>query len=304
MSIEFKCPNVDYDPTTQKRSRCGKKLRAPDDKAGSKVTCPACQQPIIIPAATASKKKDVMELDFDDGGSSNKASVVAHDRIARCRKCGRPLDSKGVCHKCNYAQPNLKLSEKELEGIKVKPAGFQRWLINVLSEGMPVAVLTSMLHFLFVVLSMGAAALIFFAATGLVRVALFAALLAAMFFYVALVYKSYDLMRNPHARLAWFQRPFWNTILWIARRNGWASNRERTVIDRRGVALTDDEIDKIDDLKDVAVLDLEGTSITDDAFRFFYRMDRLQCLVLRNTNVSHASVFRLQQTKPKLWIWY
>ncbi|MDB4766730.1 hypothetical protein OAG71_03475, partial [bacterium] len=70
MSIDFKCPNVAYDPTTQKRSRCGKKLRAPDDKAGSKVTCPACQQPITIPAAPSKKKKDVMELDFEDGPSS------------------------------------------------------------------------------------------------------------------------------------------------------------------------------------------------------------------------------------------
>ena len=305
MSIVFQCPNVAYDPTTQKRSRCGKKLRAPDDKAGTTVTCPACQQPTTIPAAdNATKKKDVMELEFEDNGQSNKANVVAHDRIARCRKCGRPLDSKGICHKCNYAQPNLKLAEKELDGIKVKPAGFQLWLIKTLSEGLPIVVLTSMIHFLFVVMSVGAAALIFFAAAGLIRVALFAALFAAVFLYVALVYKSYDLMRNPHARLAWFQRPFWNAILWIARRTDWSSNRERIVIDKRGVPLTDDEIDSIDDLKDVAVLDLEGTLITDDAFRFFYRMDRLQCLVLRGTDVSHASVFRLQQTKPKLWIWY
>ena len=169
---------------------------------------------------------------------------------------------------------------------------------------MPVAVITSMIHFLFAIMSVGAAALIFFAATGLIRVALFAAFLAAVFFYVALVYKSYDLMRNPHARLAWFQRPFWNTILWIARQNNWSSNRDRTIIDKRGEPITDEEIDKIDNLKDVAVLDLSGTLITDEAFRFFYRMDRLQCLVLKDTDVTHSSVFRLQQTKPKLWIWY
>jgi len=305
MSIEFKCPNIAYDAQTQKRSRCGKKLRAPLEKAGLTVTCPSCNQSLTIPLAPDSKKKtNVMDLDFEDEDVSGQANVVAHDRIARCRKCGRPLDSKGVCHKCNYAQPNLKLSEKELDGIKVKPAGFQLWLISILSEGMPVVVLTSMIHFLFAVMSLGAGALIFFASTGLTRVALFVALLAVIFFYVALVYKCYELTRNPHARIAWFQRPFWNFVLWIARFNKWSSNKDRLVIDKRGVPLTDEELDKIEDLKEVAVLDLQGTLITDDAFRYFYRMDRLQCLVLRDTEVSHASVFRLQQTKPRVWIWY
>lgn len=306
MSIEFKCPNIAYDPDSQKRSRCNKKLRAPIDKAGSTVKCPACQQPLTIPDAPGMpKKRDVMELDFNDSDQTTQnANVVAHDRIARCRKCGRPLDSKGVCHKCHYATPNLKLSEKELEDIRIKPAGFQRWLIGILSEGMPISVITSMIHFLLVVMSVGSAALIFFAASGLVRVALFAGLLAVVFFYVALVVKSYEFLRNPHARLAWFQRPFWNLVLWFARRNQWASNRDRVVVDKRNTPLTDEEIDKIENLKDVGVLDLEGTLVTDEVFRFFYRMDRLQCLVLKGTAVSHESVFRLQQTKPKLWIWY
>ena len=310
MSIEFKCANITYDPGTKKRARCGKKLRAPLDKAGSTVTCPACQQPLTIPAAPKSdasslKKRDVMEMDFDDGSAAaTSANSVTHDRIDRCRKCGRPVDSKGVCHRCNYAKPSMKLSEKELDSIKVKPAGCQLWLIKILSEGMPIAVLTSMVHFLFVVMTVGAGALIFFSTEGLVRVALFAALLAAAFFYIALVVKSYQFLRSPHARLAWFQRPFWNFILWSCRRREWASNIDRVVIDKRGVPVTDEELDKIENLKDVGVLDLEGTLVTDDAFRFFYRMDRLQCLVLRGTNVSHESVFRLQQTKPKLWIWY
>jgi len=311
MSIEFKCPNIAYDPNTQKRARCGKKLRAPLDKAGSTVTCPACQQPLTIPAApkpsaSPAKKRDVMDMDFVDGATNgeNSASSVAHDRIARCPKCGRPLDSKGVCRKCSYARPSMKLSEKELDGIKVKPAGCQLWLINILSEGMPIAVLTSMIHFLFVVMTVGAAALIIFTTTGLMRVALLAALLAAAFFYVALVVKCYQFLRSPHARLAWFQRPFWNLILWSCRRSQWSSNKQRLVIDKCGVPVTDEELDKIENLKDAGVLDLEGSLVTDDAFRFFYRMDRLQCLVLRDTDVSHAAVFRLQQTKPKLWIWY
>lgn len=307
MSIEFKCANITYDSKTKQRSRCGKKLRAPLDKAGAKVTCPACQQPLTIPEAPKSviKKPDLMEVDFDDGAlPGTTASSVTHDRVNRCRKCGRPLDSKGICHRCNYAKPSMKLSQSALEEIKIKPVGFQLWLINIISEGMPVAVLTSLIHFLFVLLTVASGALILFSSAGLVRVALFAVVAAASFFYIALVVKSYQFLRTPHAKLAWFQRPFWDFVLWTCRRRQWASNIQRSIIDKRGQQVTDDDLDKIENLKDAGVLDLEGTLVTDDAFRFFYRMDRLQCLVLRNTEVTHESVFRLQQTKPKLWIWY
>lgn len=316
MSIVFRCPNQCYDPATGVSQRCGKKIRVADGQAGVTAKCPACKQPLLIPRPqsaadqrpvkkTDARPADVMELDFEnDADSQQSASVVAHDRTARCRQCGRPIDRKGVCVKCGYVEPSLKLAAKDVAGIKVKPAGFQLWMINILSEGMPVVVLTSMIHFLFAVVSIGAAALIVISAQGLSRVAILGALLAGVFFYVALVYKSYDFLRNPHARLAWFQRPFWNLILWWARKQKWDAGANRIVIDKRDLTLTDEDLDKVENLKNVSVLDLEGTQITDDAFRFFYRMDQLQCLVLRNTDVSHANVFRLQQTKPKLWIWY
>lgn len=306
MPITFQCPNILYDQATQKRKRCGKKLRAPDDQSGITVKCPQCKHPLTIPSNSPPvAKTDVMDLDFDNDASAHHGrNEIAHDRILRCRKCGRPIDNRGVCVKCNYAHPNLKLAAKEIDDIKVKPAGFQLWMINILSEGMPVVVLTSMVHFLFAVLAVGAAALVWFSTVGLTKVAFMAALLAVVFFYVALVYKSYDLMRNPHARLAWFQRPFWDLVLYLARKRNWTNQANRVVIDKRGVPLTDDELDKLQGLTEASVLDLQGTQITDDAFRFFYRLDQLQSLVLKDTDVSHAAVFKLQQTKPKIWIWY
>lgn len=246
-----------------------------------------------------------MDLDFDNGANAQRGSaVVSHDSTTRCRKCGRAVDRKGVCHTCNCVQPNPKLAGKDIDQIKIKPAGFQLWMINILSEGMPVVVLTSMIHFLFTLVSIGAAGLIVVSTEGLTKVAMLGLLGVGVFFYVAWVYKSYDLMRNPHARLAWFQRPFWNLILWVARQQNWAAAVPRVVVEKRGVPLTDEDLDKVEDLDNASVLDLEGTLVTDDAFRFFYRMEKLQCLVLRDTGVSHSAVFRLQQAKPKLWIWY
>ncbi len=306
MSIEFNCPNIVYDFSTETQSRCNKNLIAPVDKAGSTVTCPSCKRSLTIPTPSRPfEKEDIMEIDFGNGHSVSPQSVtVAHDRTARCRKCGRPLDRKKVCQRCNYVAPNLGFSDKQIDAIKIKPVGFQLWLINILSQGMPIAVLASTVHFLFVVLSVGWGALILFSTEGVSRFWLLALLLTAAYFYVTLATKSYGFLRSPHARLAWFQTLFWNVILWAARSNHWASNRDRLVLDKRGAALADEDLDKMKDLKEVGVLDLEGTLITDQAFRFFYRMDRLECLVLKNTEVSHCEVFRLQQTKPKLWIWH
>ena len=310
MRIKFTCSNTTYNASTNQRARCGKKLNAPSEKSGATVTCPACQQTLIIPDVRESsirslKKRDVMEIDFEGApAGETSGSSVTHDRVQRCRKCGRAFDGKGVCHTCNYANPNMRLSEEEVGRIKVKPVGCQLWLMKILSEGMPIAVLTSLLHFSFVVLTVGAATLVFVSTSGLVMIALLAILLAAAFFYIATVVKCYQFLRTPHAQLAWFQRPFWNLILWTCRQRQWASDNQRSIIDKRNVPLTDEDLNKIEDLKGAGVLDLEGTLITDGAFRFFYRMDRLQCLVLRNTNISHENVFRLQQSKPKLWIWY
>jgi phage FluMu protein Com len=305
MPIAFQCPNIRFDHATQSRQRCGKKLQAPDSQAGVTVKCPRCRQPLKVPSnSKTAATQDVMELDFDDANSQRSANVVTPDRTDRCRKCGRPLDQKGVCSACHYIQPSLKNAETELDSIKVRPAGFQLWLIEIISEGLPVVVLTSMLHFLFAVMSVGMAALIVFATVGLQQVAYLALLLTVVFFYVALVYKAYDLMRNPYARLAWFQRPFWDLALWFSRKRDWANEKKRLVIDKRGVPLTDADLDKTEGLANASVLDLEATLITDDAFRFFYRMERLECLVLKNTDVTHANVVRLQQAKPNLWIWY
>ena len=313
MSIEFNCPNLISDPKTDKQKRCSKKLRAPDDKAGLTVTCPSCRQPLVIPATNVDDLSDgPSDTDTDSAADQSKSAAKKNsfpgDRIARCPKCGDPLNINRECPKCKDDLPpaskKTKTAEQTLDDIQLKPAGFQRWLINILSEGLPVALFTIMGNFLFGLVAIGTGFLLYFSYSGLMLFAMLGLWLAAIFFYVAWVYKSYDLLRNPNAKLAWFQRPFWNFVLWSARRSGWKSEKSRIVIDRRNTTLSDDDLDGLEDIKYAGVLDLEGTQITDDAFRFFYRMKKLECLVLRGTDVSHHHVVLLQQAKPKLWVWH
>ena len=345
MPIQFQCPNVTTAPSGKQRA-CGKQLRAPDNKAGKTAKCPKCGSKIKIPAAghsatdgasasgtwpnddDHSPEMSVRQDEFDDpvlDGASRPGTLnerrpiedqhplnprtenfVPVDQTPRCRKCGQKTDKRGYCSKCNYASVVRDDTDRDLSDIKIRTVGFQLWISNIISEGVPVVVVSSMMHFLAAVFIFFALFVVITTATGLMFFVGIAFIATLGFFYGAWAYKCYSFRHDPHARLAWFQRPFWDIVLWSCRKNNWkdGKSKDRVVIDQRETALTDQLLDKLPGLKNAQVVDLEGTLVTDDAFRYFYRMDRLQCLVLKDTEVSHEAVFRLQQAKPKVWIWY
>ena len=141
--------------------------------------------------------------------------------------------------------------------------------------------------------------------TGFVMMAAIAVMAAL---YVGWVYKGYSLARNPGAKLAWFQKPVWNSLLLIARNMKWQGYdkrfKGRVVIDKRMAPIVDDQLPLLDGLTKAQVLDLEGTLITDSGLRHLYGLENLHCLVVRRTKVTPEAIFRLQQSNPKMWVWY
>jgi len=245
----------------------------------------------------------------NDGPDINArtANFLPLDNVSRCRKCGKQTDKRGYCNSCNYSSASReKANVKPLDDIKIKSTGMQLWLSNVVAEGVPPGILVVVLHVLFAAFTAAAIFVVSTGTSGLMFVAAIAFVLAIAFFYAATAWKTRQFRRDPYTQLAWFQRPFWDGILWYCRKNNWANPKKpkRVIIDQSQSSLTDQELDKVKNLKNASVLDLEGTMVTDEAFRYFYRIDDLQCLVLKDTAVSHEAVFRLQQTRPKLWIWY
>ena len=235
------------------------------------------------------------------------ANFLPVDSVSRCRKCGKKTDQRGYCGSCNYSSASRdKTSTTPIDDIKITATGMQLWVSNVVAEGVPPGSLALGVHFLFTGFLVATLFALFTATSGLMFVAASGFVLATAFFYLANVWKMWQFRHDPYTQLAWFQRPFWDGVLWYCRKQNWADakNPKRVVIDARHSPMTNRELDKVKDLKNASVLDLEGTMINDDAFRFFYRIDDLQCLVLKDTAVSHEAVFRLQQARPKLWIWY
>lgn len=312
--------------------QCGSKVKIPS-RSDPQFTAPPA--PATDDRTPATDEEDTLHLrvaqdDFDDpildgaarsgaietapssrddrsNVSSRTANFLPLDNISRCRKCGKQTDKRGYCDSCNYSSSSReKAKGKPIDDIKIKSTGMQLWLANVVSEGVPPGVLVVVIHCLFAAFLVAALFVVSTSMSGLMFVAAIAFVLAIAFFYSATVWKTWQFRRDPYTQLAWFQRPFWDGVLWYCRKNKWADAKQpnRMVVDQRQSSMTNQELDKVKNLKHASVLDLEGTMITDEAFRYFYRLDGLQCLVLKDTAVSHEAVFRLQQTRPKLWIWY
>lgn len=59
------------------RCQCGKKLKAPDKYAGREVKCPACQQPISIPAAPAAVADEEFVDDYEEETYPQEEPIAA-----------------------------------------------------------------------------------------------------------------------------------------------------------------------------------------------------------------------------------
>ena len=337
-----------YDAGLGRYVPCGRKIVVADDKIGQMVDCPGCNQKVQVPfdvgrqstsetravrdknkpsvasqksvkkprkAAPAKRVKnemglpdptlssDLMTFDFE----KQQTADVYRSNEQRCPKCGSPMTKKGKCTQCRYVEQQFESAYLDLESLKLQPAGFQKWFLDIISEGVSITLLEWGLHCLLAILFgiLVLAGILLGGKTG-IAICISVALLALA--YLGFVYKGHDLRSNPRAKLAWFQKPFWNAILHFARLMNWQNYdrrlRGRKIIDRRRAPLVDENIPTLEGLAICHVLDLEGTLVTDRSLRCLYGLRYLRCLVLRKTKVTHEGVLRLQQANPKLWIWY
>ncbi len=249
---------------------------------------------------------DLSKLKFDNSRSSKR--VLPKDKRKRCLKCGGLIKEKERCKSCGHLEQSFDKATKPLNEIDVQLAGFQLWFVTTMSEGISFRILALVSHILMGVLGCLLAVLAIFGVGGFSGVLMLVILGLCTALYVAFVVKGHQLASDPHATLAWFQKPLWNLVLHLARKMNWQNYDERfkgrKIIDCRGEGLTDDKIPQLEGLGLCQVLDLEQTLVTDAGLRHLYGLPNLYCVVLRKTRVTDEGVFRLQQTKPRLWIWY
>ena len=323
MLIEFRCTNeTDYDAATGRMVICDHPIIADDADAGTQVRCEGCNQLIEVPAnyhkskkeavrpPTRTRKKetlapkDVMSMDFDKGGKVSAASRKS--KVARCPKCGAGLQKTGRCSKCKFVEQRYDFDGKSLEQIQLRPAGFQLWLQRIIGDGVSpkmigivFLVLITVLYLFVLAISIvvggiGGYTFLFFSTVAFVS-------------FTLVIIKSRQVASDPRAKLGLLAIP-WNLLLVFARMMNWqgydAKLKGRKIIDLRNAPVNDATLENIDGLAKCNVLDLQNSLVSDGGLRQLYGLKNLQCLVLINTKVSHEGVVRLQQAKPKLWIWY
>ena len=306
--------NRNVSPSAKSRPVSG---QSKPPKSGSRYSAPGLEDSgelfgdsdLALAEPVKRPSSDVMALDFP---SEEKTNTLAEDRQERCKKCGN-IAKSGRCTVCKHVEAQFEKLHQPMHEIEIETTGLQRWFCRTMNEGVSIKFLEYGSHLALGTLGLALVGLAIISLLGFALgsfggVALLVTLFAMAGLYAGLVYKGHQFLRDPHAKLAWFQVPFWYLMLVISRAMNWQaydkSLKGRKIITMRGKQFGDNEIADLPGLKACQVLDLEGTSITDQGLLQFYQLNHLQCLVLRRTNVTHEGVFRLQQSCPRLWVWY
>jgi hypothetical protein len=71
---------------------CGKSFRVPDQLAGKRVKCPACQQPVAVPspADTAAPASTAIRVACECGNRLSVKQQLA-GKAVKCPECGKPV---------------------------------------------------------------------------------------------------------------------------------------------------------------------------------------------------------------------
>ena len=290
------------------KSKTGRPAKSTRPQSAGQLKSSASDDELRMAAPLKRERSDVMALDF---GEEQIASTLNEDNHDRCSKCGN-ISRAGKCTVCRHVEPSFDKRHQPLEEVKIELVGFQRWFCNTINEGVSVKFLEYGAHaglgFIAVGLTLLSIISLFGVAFGTVAgVILLFLTLCCTLLYIGLIFKGKQFRTDPRAKLAWFQKPFWNAMLMAARAMNWqhydSNLKGRRITKQRGKAFGDAQLANIEGLKNCQVLDLQGTGVTDASLQLLYGHKHLQCLILKGTNTTHEAVFRLQQSHPRLWIW-
>ena len=321
MPINVQCKRAVVDPTTNQRRPCGHAFKVADTLAGKVIRCPSCKQGVQVadPGKAAAKTTNrpaakISALDplADKQNVMDQETTAASSQYRKvdvCTECGKPVTGD-VCRACGHKKNRPK--NDSIDQIKPQLCGMQLWLCRTIRQALPVKTMVLVMHLamLIIALLIGGSTIVGMTTQNVSILFGLAALLFVTVIsvvYLAFTFKGYQFLMQPGAELAWFQKPFWNMILSLARSKNWRDYdsrlSNRTVVIADNPQLTDVDILDLPDIRRAQVLDLENTRVTDAGLKSLYQLTKLECLVLRNTQVTAAEVYRFQQTFPTVWIW-
>ncbi|MEM9943897.1 MAG: hypothetical protein AAF939_20220 [Planctomycetota bacterium] len=258
-----------------------------------------------------SKDKNKIQVDAEAEEIADIYADRPRETVLKCSKC-RALCVYGRCPECQHIMAPYDRLYVPLTEIEIQPAGFQRWFLRTISDSTNIRPLIGAGHmivtmFVILLIALGVAFLngYYFGRDVGIGVLVFAGLFAI--YYLLFVIKGKRFLSRPAIRLNWMQRPLWNSVLTLARLFRWQgydkSLKGRKIIKIKDRSFDDRRLAEID-LNQCEVLDLQRTSVTNEALKLICGMKNLRCLVLRKTQVTNEGAYRIQQAKPNVWIWH
>ena len=294
-------------PAKQRPAGKSKRVRQPVSKGTQGDPSPSNDGDLRMAAPLKRERSDVMSMSF---GDEQVASTLTEDQHERCSKCGN-ISKSGKCTVCHHVEQSFK-RRKQPDDVKIQLVGFQRWFCRTVNEGVSIKFLEMGFNIGLGLLAAGTTLLSILSICGVgfgivAGIVLLLLTICASLLYISMIIKGRQFTRDPGARLAWYQKPFWYAILAMARAMNWQNYdsklKDRRITKVRDKMFGDAELAAVEGLKNCEVLDLEGTRVTDATIQMLYGHKHLRCLVLKGTNTTHEAVFRFQQSHPRLWIW-
>lgn len=223
--------------------------------------------------------------------------LMAAQEVA-CPHCRAPLHRDvELCERCGY-HLRLKRVVKNYQEPKEHVSGFDFYLNKHLHEHATVGGMKVLLGVLAPIGTI-AALVILWAVVGV-----FAFCLIVPLGMAAILLAAFCLIPGPRG-----SDPFnpWWAILQFQRLSGWKLFHKSTVplgvIERKTRDFDDAALDQMPELETTDVLDLQGSSVTDEGIAILRFYKNLKFLVVRDTNVTALGVKNLQYEFPELLIW-
>ena len=222
-----------------------------------------------------------------------------------CPNCNAAMEpDDDLCNACGYHLILKKVIDMEGVNRPDTSTGFDRVIKKHLDESTSTAnmLLWAKMGGLFVLV------LVCFVCLRLWGLAIGTVLVVGYFIYRAQLRIKAEDNPDAHIEVDPIAAIMWSSMLSFQRMFGWRSLEPPfgglRVLTLRNGSFSNDDLGQVEDLKQLQVVDLEETGITDAGLSHLKGRKKLRFLVLKNTAVTTAGVERLQQSIPAAWIWY
>lgn len=258
-------------------------------------------------APTQTNPAGELKKESFDQAAAPMLRATTFDRSNCCRKCGTLLEEKQpVCPNCQTRRQARYVDKKDRKPFSRKgPFGFQLWLDSITKGPTDPNSINwlAIIAYTFAILLMGSGLfLIIFGGVSGIFVGPFM-IFAGFALFTAVRYWG-KARENPRTPVPVLGQVTWVVMLFLIRNLRFSRVKPEKRFDKKGDAsFGDEELAAMKNLGKFRVIDLEGTSVTDEGIVSLFDLRGIEYLVLRNTEVTADGAHDLQQTIPKTWIW-